>query len=84
MIKRKPSPSSEILPTVSPPQSLPPAPPFFFKKNQVFTTHSTLFTKAIQGAAKHKYKASELSQQLDFIATALLEGSKMKRGKKDE
>ncbi|KAJ9069313.1 hypothetical protein DSO57_1019875 [Entomophthora muscae] len=48
------------------------------------TTRSTLFTKAIQGAAKHKYKASELKQQLELIATALLEGAKMKKGKKGE
>ena len=48
------------------------------------TTRSTLFTKAIQGAAKHKYKASELKQQLELIATTLLEGAKMKREKKEE
>ncbi|KAJ9074452.1 hypothetical protein DSO57_1006102 [Entomophthora muscae] len=37
-----------------------------------------------QGAAKRKYKASDLKQQLEIIATALLEGAKMKQGKKDE
>ncbi|KAJ9062996.1 hypothetical protein DSO57_1004628 [Entomophthora muscae] len=41
--KKRPSPSSEIFSTC------PPTKP---------TTQSTLFTKAIQGVAKHKYKAS--------------------------
>ncbi|KAJ9067711.1 hypothetical protein DSO57_1036392 [Entomophthora muscae] len=35
-------------------------------------TKSTFFIKAIQDAAKHKYKASEIKQQLELIATALL------------
>ncbi|KAJ9085982.1 hypothetical protein DSO57_1008770 [Entomophthora muscae] len=66
MSKKKSSPSSEILPTTSPTKP---------------TNRSTLFTKAIQGAAKHKYKAPEIKQQLEIIATALLEGAKMKKGK---
>ncbi|KAJ9089524.1 hypothetical protein DSO57_1012020 [Entomophthora muscae] len=46
------------------------------------TTKLTFFIKAIQNAAKHNYKASEIKQQLELMATAYLEGARMKKGKR--
>ncbi|KAJ9089250.1 hypothetical protein DSO57_1014795 [Entomophthora muscae] len=50
--------------------------------NQVSPTKPALFTKAIQDAAKVKFKTSETKKQLDQISTTILEGAEIKRSKR--